>query len=89
MHECFLEIAFEAELNTAEDPELLAIAPEQCNEHPDTRAAAITDLRKMIIGEISQNIINYYHHRLQPVNIPQRKPIKGYFLIEDKDIELD
>lgn len=55
MYECFLEIAFEAELNTAEDPELLAIAPEKCNEHPDTRDAAIMELRKMIVGEIFQN----------------------------------
>ncbi|XP_045513563.1 clavesin-2-like [Pieris brassicae] len=48
MYEHFLEIAFEAELNTREDPELLEIAPEICNEHPDTRDAAITELRSMI-----------------------------------------
>ncbi|XP_069360461.1 clavesin-2-like [Maniola hyperantus] len=54
MYECFLEIAFEAELNTKEDPELLAIAQEQCNENPDTRASAIMELRQMIFehGEV-------------------------------------
>lgn len=48
MYECFLEIAFEAELSTKEDPELLAIAPEQCNENAATRDTAIAELRKMI-----------------------------------------
>lgn len=48
MYECFLEIAYEAELNTKEDPELLAAASEICNENPATRATAITELRKMI-----------------------------------------
>ncbi|XP_023939397.2 clavesin-2 [Bicyclus anynana] len=49
MYEYFLEIAFEAELNTKEDPELAAVALEQCNENPDTRMLAINELRKMII----------------------------------------
>ncbi|XP_045500863.1 clavesin-2-like [Colias croceus] len=48
MYECFLEIAFEAELNTKEDPELLEIAPKICNENSSTRGTAITELRKMI-----------------------------------------
>ncbi|CAH0718132.1 unnamed protein product, partial [Brenthis ino] len=48
MYESFLEIAFEAELNTKEDPELLAIAHEQCNENAATRATSIAELRKMI-----------------------------------------
>ncbi|XP_039758568.1 clavesin-1-like [Pararge aegeria] len=49
MNKIFFEIAFEAELNTKEDPELLALAPELCNENPDTRMLAITELRKMIV----------------------------------------
>lgn len=60
MYEHFLEIAFEAELNTKEDPELLEIAPELCNEHTDTRDAAITDLRKMILGK------NFYFYFTLP-----------------------
>ncbi|OWR54085.1 alpha-tocopherol transfer protein isoform 1 [Danaus plexippus plexippus] len=48
MYECFLEIAFEAELNTKEDPELLELAPELCNEDASTRATAVTNLRNMI-----------------------------------------
>lgn len=48
MYQCFLEIAFEAELCTEENPELLEIAEELCNEHQDTRATAIIELRKMI-----------------------------------------
>ncbi|CAG9791061.1 unnamed protein product [Diatraea saccharalis] len=48
MFERFLEIAYEAELNTDEDPELQQLAFEQCNEDPATRAAAISDLRSMI-----------------------------------------
>ncbi|XP_068622670.1 clavesin-1-like [Battus philenor] len=48
MYECFLEIAFEAELNTKDDPECLAIALEQCNENPSTRNAAIRELRELI-----------------------------------------
>lgn len=51
MYECFLEIAFEAELkNTDEDPECLALAFEQCNENPVTRDASIRELRDMIYG---------------------------------------
>lgn len=50
MYECFLEIAFEAELNTKEDPELLELAPELCNEDASTRATAVTNLRNMIFG---------------------------------------
>ncbi|XP_041980745.1 clavesin-1-like [Aricia agestis] len=48
MHECFLEIAYEAELNTSEDPELLEIAPQLCNETPATRLSGLTELRNMI-----------------------------------------
>lgn len=48
MYECLLEIGFEAEINTKEDPELKELAEELCNEYQDTRAAAITALRKMI-----------------------------------------
>ncbi|CAB3244902.1 unnamed protein product [Arctia plantaginis] len=48
MYQLFLEIGFEAELNTEEDPELLEPAKELCNENQDTRAAAITELRKMV-----------------------------------------
>ncbi|XP_021181812.2 clavesin-2 [Helicoverpa armigera] len=50
MFECFLEIGFEAELNTKEDPELMEIAYEQCKENVATRATAITELRKMIFA---------------------------------------
>ncbi|XP_075979708.1 clavesin-2-like [Anticarsia gemmatalis] len=49
MYECFLEIGFEAELNTEESPELLELAEELCNEHQHTRGAAITEFRKMIL----------------------------------------
>ncbi|KPJ20943.1 hypothetical protein RR48_00377 [Papilio machaon] len=49
MYECFLEIAFEAELkNINEDPECLALAFEQCNENPVTRNASIRELRELI-----------------------------------------
>ncbi|XP_030036271.2 clavesin-1 [Manduca sexta] len=48
MYECFLEIAYEAELNTEENEEMLELAKELCNENPATRATAITDLRQMI-----------------------------------------
>ncbi|XP_014359244.2 clavesin-2 [Papilio machaon] len=49
MYECFLEIAFEAELkNINEDPECLALAFEQCNENPVTRDASIRELRELI-----------------------------------------
>ncbi|CAG4955697.1 unnamed protein product [Parnassius apollo] len=48
MYECFLEIAFEAELNTNEDPECLAIALELCNENPSTRNTSIMELREML-----------------------------------------
>ncbi|KAL4717190.1 hypothetical protein ACJJTC_017077 [Scirpophaga incertulas] len=48
MFERFLEIAFEAELCTEEDPELAEVAYEQCNEDPATREAAIAELRSMI-----------------------------------------
>ncbi|XP_050668072.1 clavesin-1-like [Leptidea sinapis] len=48
MYDCFLEIAFEAELDTKEDPELLEISSRICNENLSTRATAITELRKMI-----------------------------------------
>lgn len=48
MFECFLEIGFEAEVNTKEDPELMELAYEQCKENLATRAAAITELRQMI-----------------------------------------
>ncbi|KAH9638090.1 hypothetical protein HF086_014951 [Spodoptera exigua] len=48
MFECFLEIGFEAELNTKEDPELMELAYEQCKENLATRATAITELRQMI-----------------------------------------
>jgi hypothetical protein len=50
MFERFLEIAFEAELSTEEDPELLEIAYEQCNEDLATRDIAIAELRAMIYG---------------------------------------
>ncbi|XP_073960440.1 clavesin-2-like [Choristoneura fumiferana] len=55
MFEQFLEIAFEAELDTSEHPELMALAPELCGEHPATRAAAIQELRDMVYerGECS------------------------------------
>lgn len=53
MYECFLEIGFEAELNTSENPELMELATELCNEHPATRDAAIAELREMIYGELS------------------------------------
>ncbi|KOB72054.1 CRAL/TRIO domain-containing protein, partial [Operophtera brumata] len=49
MYESFLEIAFEAELNTDEGPELLEAARELCNENPITRPAAITELRALIL----------------------------------------
>ncbi|KAL0870752.1 hypothetical protein ABMA27_005687 [Loxostege sticticalis] len=48
MYECFLEIAFEAEVNTKEDPELYEIAYEQCHEELNTREACIAELRDMI-----------------------------------------
>ncbi|XP_072938207.1 clavesin-2-like [Epargyreus clarus] len=48
MYECFLEIAYEAELNTEEDPELSKLAQEQCNEDLHTRASVIRELREMI-----------------------------------------
>ncbi|CAK1542025.1 unnamed protein product [Leptosia nina] len=48
MFECFLEIAYEAELNTDEDQELLEYSSKLCNENLSTRDAAITELRKMI-----------------------------------------
>ncbi|VVC95324.1 unnamed protein product [Leptidea sinapis] len=48
MYDCFLEIAFEAELDTKEDPELLEISSRICNENLSTRATSITELRKMI-----------------------------------------
>lgn len=51
MYQCFLDIAFEAELNTKEDPELMEIAYEQCKENVATRATAITELRTMIFGK--------------------------------------
>lgn len=50
MFECFQEIAFEAEVNTEENPELLEMARELCNENPATRATAITELRQMIFS---------------------------------------
>ncbi|KAG7300479.1 hypothetical protein JYU34_016110 [Plutella xylostella] len=55
MYECFLEIAFEAELNTSEDPECLELAKTLCNENPITRNAVIAELRDMIFerGECS------------------------------------
>lgn len=51
MYDQFLEIAFEAELNTSESPELLEVAVELCNEDPLTRDVAITELRHMIFGK--------------------------------------
>ncbi|XP_013200796.1 clavesin-2 isoform X2 [Amyelois transitella] len=49
MNNCFLDIAYEAEvLNTKEDPELLAIAEKECNENPATRGAVIEELRQML-----------------------------------------
>ncbi|RVE44744.1 hypothetical protein evm_010596 [Chilo suppressalis] len=48
MFERFLEIAFEAELNTEEDPELEQLACEQCNEDRATRDAVVAELRSMI-----------------------------------------
>ncbi|KAI8434472.1 hypothetical protein MSG28_012490 [Choristoneura fumiferana] len=55
MFEQFLEIAFEAELDTSEHPELMALAPELCGEHPATRAAAIQELRDMVYGTWDPN----------------------------------
>ncbi|CAH2049102.1 unnamed protein product, partial [Iphiclides podalirius] len=52
MYECFLEIAFEAELNTKEDPECLELAIEHCNENPATRSAAIRELRELIYDRV-------------------------------------
>lgn len=49
MYECFLEIAFEADMDTSEHPELLELAEEICNEMPATRNAKITELRRMIL----------------------------------------
>lgn len=51
MYQCFLEIAFEAELNTQENAELLDLAKELCNENPITRTTAISELRQMIYGK--------------------------------------
>ncbi|KAJ8714720.1 hypothetical protein PYW07_002945 [Mythimna separata] len=48
MYQCFLEIGFEAEVNTKEDPELMEIAYEQCKENLATRATAVTELRQMV-----------------------------------------
>ncbi|XP_028178834.1 clavesin-2-like isoform X4 [Ostrinia furnacalis] len=48
MYERFLEIAFEAELNTKEDPELYELAYEHCHEDLNTREASIEELRSMI-----------------------------------------
>ena len=62
MFECFLEIGFEAELNTKEDPELMEIAYEQCKENLATRATAITELRKMIFGEFSNVYQKWYYN---------------------------
>lgn len=55
MYECFLEIAFEAEVNTREDPECLELAKTLCNENPITRAAALDELRDMIYGKRFEN----------------------------------
>lgn len=52
MYESFLEIAFEAELDTSESPELLVAAKELCNENPLTRDSAIVELRQMIFGKL-------------------------------------
>ncbi|XP_053611604.1 clavesin-1-like isoform X2 [Plodia interpunctella] len=48
MNDCFLEIAYEAELSTQEDPEMLELAEQECNENPATRDAAIQELRQML-----------------------------------------
>ncbi|XP_049871712.1 clavesin-2-like [Pectinophora gossypiella] len=48
MYKCFLEIGFEAELSTHEDPELLELAHEMCNEDVATRHIACAELRDMI-----------------------------------------
>ncbi|XP_047996429.1 clavesin-1-like [Leguminivora glycinivorella] len=55
MFKMFLEIAFEAELDTTEHPELAEMAREICQEHPETRASAVQELRDMIYerGECS------------------------------------
>lgn len=51
MYKVFLEIAYEAELDTTENPELLQLAKEMCNEDPDTRHQVIAEFRDMIYGE--------------------------------------
>ncbi|KAI8434473.1 hypothetical protein MSG28_012491 [Choristoneura fumiferana] len=50
-----MEIAYESELNTEENPELLELAREEVHEDPDTRSAAIEELRALIYerGECS------------------------------------
>ncbi|XP_047995903.1 clavesin-2-like [Leguminivora glycinivorella] len=55
MFECFLEIAFEAEVNTEEHPELEQLARQLVHEDRETRPAAIQELRDMIYerGECS------------------------------------
>ena len=52
MYECFLEIAYEAELDTSENPELLELARVNCNEYQETRHIALAELREMIYGEL-------------------------------------
>ncbi|KAJ0174973.1 hypothetical protein K1T71_009114 [Dendrolimus kikuchii] len=48
MFKCLLEIAYEAEVDTNDNPELLEYAKETCNEIPATRSAKINELRQMI-----------------------------------------
>ncbi|XP_063627046.1 clavesin-1-like [Cydia splendana] len=48
MFECFLEIAFEAEVHTQEHPELQELARQLVHEDPATRPAAIQELRDMV-----------------------------------------
>ncbi|GBP21779.1 Clavesin-1 [Eumeta japonica] len=49
MRDVFREIAFQAEVSTYEDPEFEELALELCNERPETRTAAIAELRETIL----------------------------------------
>lgn len=59
-----IEIAYEAELNTEEHPELLELAREELQEDPDTRSAAIEELRALVYGKAADlNLRLCFHQR--------------------------